>query len=80
MLARLTGGTDQAWISYRASENEAHWTGKDGIYGTWRNGDIVPGVSKELPANARVVFFPGRREPGMASVQETFPWIREHRW
>lgn len=77
-LHKLTGGTDQAWVSYRADSDEAHWTDRDGIYGAGRLHDIVPGVRSELPANARIVFFPGKREPGMEETQKRHPWIREH--
>lgn len=79
MLAGYVGGTDQAWVSHLASPNEAHWTNADGVYGAGRLLDIVPGVQTVLPANARIVFFPGRREPGMAEVQKLHPWIAEHR-
>lgn len=79
MLARDWGGTDQAWVSHRASPDEAHWTAADGVYGAGRLRDIAPGVGTELPKNARIVFFPGAREPSMASCQAKHPWIAEHR-
>lgn len=78
MLAQYVGGTDQAWISHIASPDEAHWTDADGVYGAGRLLDIVPGVGTDLPANARIVFTPGRREPSMESVQDQHPWMREH--
>lgn len=79
MLRRDWGGTDQAWISHRATPDEAHWTAADGVYGAGRLKDIAPGVGTELPANASIVFFPGAREPGMPSCQEKHPWITQHR-
>lgn len=78
-LARRWGGTDQAWISHLASPDEAHWTEADGVYGAGRLGDVAEGAGSELPANARIVFFPGNRQPGMAHVQEKHPWIRQYR-
>jgi hypothetical protein len=78
MLKRHWGGTDQAWISHCASRTEAYWTDADGVYGAGRLLDIVPGVQTTLPENARVVFFPGRREPSMDGMLEKHPWISEH--
>src|SRR3990167_7116615 len=39
------GGTDQAWISYRASPEEAHWTDAHGVFGAGRlkTASAVPG-------------------------------------
>lgn len=78
-LREKWGGTDQAWLSVKCSPDEAHWTADDGVYGAGRLKDIVPGVGTELPANARVVFFPGSREPSMQSVKEKHPWITDYR-
>jgi len=79
ILRRQIGGTDQAWISFSCDEvKEAHWTDKQGVYGAGRLRDIVDGVGTELPKNARIVFFPGSREPGMAKIQAIHPWKREH--
>lgn len=73
------GGTDQAWISFMCDEvKEAHWTNDDGVYGAGRLRDIVDGVGTELPKNARIVFFPGSREPTMEKIKAIHPWIREH--
>jgi hypothetical protein len=71
-----TSGTDQAWISHKASAREAHWDAKDGVLGAARGKGI--GVEDELPEGARIVFFPGPRIPSMASCQERFPWIAQH--
>jgi hypothetical protein len=80
-LWRMWGGTDQAWISHRASKNEAHWTDADGVYGAGRlikaSGNL-DGVGTTLPDNARVVFTPGEREPSMPHMIETHPWIADH--
>ena len=76
-LARRWGGTDQAWISERACPDEAHWTADDGVYGAGRLNDVAPGVGTELPQNARIVFFPGNRQP--KTETERHPWIKEFR-
>ena len=73
------GGTDQAFISDLASPTEAYWSDEDGVYGAGRLLDIVPGVQTVLPENAKIVFFPGSREPGMKEIQDQHPWIVEHR-
>lgn len=78
ILRERVGGTDQAWVSHLASPDEAHWTDKDGVYGAGRLLDIVPGVKTTLPDNARVVFFPGRREPSMPEIKHQHPWLAEH--
>lgn len=78
MLAGKWGGTDQAWISHRASSDEAHWTAADGVYGAGRLKDIAPGVGSELPPDARIVFFPGAREPHSPECQAKHPWIAEN--
>lgn len=78
-LRKVWGGTDQAWISNRLSEtDEAYWTSDDGVYGAGRLRDVAPGVTTELPEDARIVFFPGPREPGMPNIQEIHPWIKDH--
>ncbi len=78
MLREKWGGTDQAWISHRASPEEAHWTDKDGVYGAGRLGDSVEGAGTELPNNARIVFTPGQRAPHMPHMIKDHPWIKEH--
>lgn len=78
-LRKKWGGTDQAWLSVKCSPDEAYWTADDGVYGAGRLKDIVPGVGTELPKNARIVFFPGSREPSMQSVKEKHPWIKLYR-
>lgn len=78
MLRRKWGGTDQAWVSHRASPDEAHWTDIDGVYGAGRLGDVAKGAGTELPDNARIVFTPGEREPSMAHMRKAHPWMAEH--
>jgi hypothetical protein len=77
-LAQRWGGTDQAWLSEQASPDEAHWTAADGVYGAGRLKDIAPGVGTALPDNARIVFFPGNRQPKGEIGRH--PWIPEHRF
>ena len=72
------GGTDQAWVSYRASPEEAHWTDVDGVYGAGRLGDSVHGAGTDLPPNAKIVFFPGRRTPWTPGITEKHPWISQY--
>lgn len=80
IVNREWGGTDQAWVSYLASRTEAYFDASWGVYGAGRLGDYNPDLAHTvLPANARIVFFPGRRHPGMADVQVKHPWIRQHR-
>jgi hypothetical protein len=79
IMAQNWGGTDQAWISARVGDrHDSYWTDADGVYGAGRLRDLVPGVTTDLPSNARVVFFPGRREPGMPETQKRHPWIKEY--
>lgn len=80
MLRQKWGGTDQAWISQRASWKEAHWTAADGVYGAGRlkkPDGALDGVGTELPENARVVFFPGARTQRTAAKEH--PWIARYR-
>lgn len=77
-MRQLTSGTDQAWISANTDDDNPYWDATHGIYGAGRPKDRVRGVGSKLPDNARVVFFPGPREPTMRDVQDKHPWIREH--
>jgi len=78
-LRKNLGGTDQAWVSTQLSTtDEAYWTDDDGVYGAGRLKDIAPGVRTTLPDNARIVFFPGPREPGMPEIQKIHPWIKDY--
>jgi len=87
-LNRRFGGAEQCWISERMNAeypapgwqwNVAHWTEADGVYGAGRlfNGKMGAGVQTELPANARIVFFPGNRSAMQPDTQAQHPWIKE---
>lgn len=78
-MSETWGGTDQAWISHRASPEEAHWTSDDGVYGAGRLGDVAAGAGTVLPDNARIVFFPGNRHLSQLEVRQKHPWIGEYR-
>lgn len=88
-LNRRFGGGEQAWLSERLDLGypaqawhwrEACWTDADGVYGAGRllGGKMGEGVQSELPANARIVFFPGDRSPALPEVQAAHPWVREY--
>ena len=66
-------GDDQDWVSARVPRDIAHW---DHTHGVW-NQSQIPG--SRLPAGARIVHFPGRRDPSMPEMQQRHPWIAEHR-
>jgi hypothetical protein len=78
VLARLEAQnipiSDQHWITENVAPDEAHWTGKDGVY--WC--EETPFSGGKLPANAAIVTFPGRRDPSMKKMQRKFPWIKDH--
>ena len=87
-LNRRFGGAEQAWLAERLNTaypeagwewDQPAWTDADGVYGAGRLflGKMGKGVQSELPANARIVFFPGDRSPAQPEVQETHPWVRE---
>jgi hypothetical protein len=71
------GGTDQAWISYRAQPDNPHWTDKDGVYGAGRlkrTDGQLDGIGTSLPSDARIVFTPGARTPWTPGFAEQHPW------
>lgn len=77
---RRFGGAEQAWVSERLDWNEAYWDGSHGVYGAgrmMRDQGMDKGVT-DLPDNARIVFFPGNRNPDQPEVQKLHPWIAEH--
>jgi hypothetical protein len=87
-LNRRFGGAEQCWISERMNWSYPqegwdwvvpHWTEADGVYGAGRlfNGKMGAGVQTELPANARIVFFPGNRSAMQPDTQAQHPWIKE---
>lgn len=61
-------GTDQAWIRHVLGENEAIFSAKDGVYD-------YQSIKGELPDNARIVFFSGRKDPSRLRHIE---WINKH--
>ena len=67
------GGKEQAWISECLDWDEAYFDATHGIYGAGRLGG--EGVRTELPANARIVSFPGSRIPDQPHVMEKHPWV-----
>lgn len=78
IVNRRFGGFEQAWLSEVLPWDLPHWTSADGLYGAGRIGDHTAGVGGELPANARIVSFPGNRAPHQSEMQERFPWLKEH--
>jgi hypothetical protein len=70
-LARAAGykGTDQSWIAYVLGSAESIWTKADGVLHF--SLDCVP----NLPADGRIVFFPGVYKPHMALARQHAPWI-----
>jgi hypothetical protein len=63
---------DQAWFHYHLP-NAATWTTKDGIYAFEKPG--WPKGTQELPADARLVVFPGWRSP---SQYRDLPWVYDN--
>lgn len=60
-------GTDQAWIREILGPDETRWGPEDGIYEA-RN------IGEDLPADAKIVFFAGKRDPSTTE----WPWVKEH--
>lgn len=79
IINRRFGGFEQAWLSEMLPWDLPSWSHEDGIFGAGRIGDwATTNVIDELPAGARVVVFPGNREPSQAHVREKFKFIAEH--
>lgn len=70
-------GSDQAWISLILGRGEAMWTAADGVY-SFRNQIATRRPKRDLPPNARIVFFHGLPDPWEPAVQRDYPWIKEH--
>lgn len=70
---------DQWWLSDMLGPDQPYWDGSHGIYRLGRDDTPGSGVVGELPANARIVTFPGSNgkwtEPHIAAAN---PWIGEH--
>ena len=75
-LARRAGarGSDQAWLSYILGPSEATWTRKDGVY-SYRKHIAIR--NNELPADARIVAFHGKRDPWDYRTRN-IPWVAKH--
>lgn len=74
---RRFGGREQAWVAERLNwEDQAYWTEEDGIYGSMRLGGA--GIGSDLPANAKIVSFPGDRAPWQDEMKRLHPWLEEH--
>ena len=76
---RITGdqgiiGSDQAWISYVLGD-EYVFSVDDGVY-SYRN--HLENGAKDLPENARIVFFHGKYDPWDEQVQKKSPWIQQY--
>ena len=72
-------GSDQGWISYVLKGRYPGWQEQvDGIYSfsIWDKYAVSP---DDLPANAIVVAFNGRKgKPWDREVIDAYPWIRQH--
>jgi diadenosine tetraphosphatase ApaH/serine/threonine PP2A family protein phosphatase len=66
-------GSDQGWMAHCLGRKEAMWTTNDGVYSFRVH---LNGGSKQLPSDARIVFFHGRYDPWSAHCQ-AIPWIAE---
>lgn len=64
-------GSDQAWVSHVLGGNEAVFTDADGVLDYRLLSD-----RQLLPRHARIVMFPGRRDPSLE--RNEVHWIREH--
>lgn len=67
---------DQWWVSDQLGPNVPYWDDEDGVYRLARDDTPGSGVSGELPANARIVTFPGSEgKAHEAHIREANPWI-----
>lgn len=65
---RMCVGTDQAWVRLCLGKSEARFTEADGVYD-------FGATRRQLPSNARLVFFSGPRDP---SEWRHLEWVRDH--
>lgn len=74
-LAKKAGfyGSDQAWISYSLGNREARWSTDDGVY-SYRV-HIRP--AGEVPANAKVIFFNGKKDPWSPDIRG-LEWVQSN--
>lgn len=64
-------GTDQAWIHMNLPDLPT-WTWEDGVYAYKHN------CQDRLPANAKVVFFPGKPKATSPRVIRRHDWVRNY--
>lgn len=64
--------TDQWWLSERVTQSAPHWDHTDGVL----NASLIGGP--QLPDDARIVLFPGNRQPSWPQTQKAFPWLKTH--
>lgn len=64
-------GSDQAWISHVLGEGEKTFTSEDGVYDIRELDD-----QQRLPENAKIVFFPGRRDPSVEVAR--IGWVKDN--
>jgi len=57
-------------------DKELHWDKSDGIYDFRLH--LLEQGKKELPEDAKIVMWPGPRDPSQEQWREQFPWIEEH--
>lgn len=77
LAKEVTPGSDQAWCNYILNlEDEYYVNRTDGIY-DMRQHFIEP-QSIDLPDDARIVMWPGPRDPSEPKWRKIFPWIDEH--
>ncbi len=67
-------GSDQTWIAHKMPADTPGWTHTDGVYGFKKPG--WPNRNGNLPGNARIVIFPGHRDP--AHMLDELAWVRQH--
>lgn len=71
---------DQAWYSYVFGPDAPYWDASHGMYRLAREDTPGSGVAGELPANARIVTFPGDcGKPDLPEVMAANRWIAEFR-
>jgi len=63
-------GSDQAWIQVSLGESEPMFTEEDGVY------DYSFLTDRKLPANAKMIFFPGKVDP--SQEKNKIDWIAKH--
>lgn len=74
-LRRRQFGSDQGWIGCKLGAGEATWGKAEGVY-SW-----VPHLkrgARDLPDNARLVMFNGKRDNPWDADPQQQRWVREH--